>query len=167
MNAQPRTQIRIPRHVAEQAANHATVLGPNDCWLSNKAAGSNNGYPLYTWTDETGKSRTATVARAAYVYYSNAQIPLDNNGNTMTVDHTCHVRACVNPNHLRLLTNEENARDGRLRPNNPAPKPLGRLCRKGHELLLWATGSIQCRECKSARNARNYARRMARRAQQS
>ncbi|MHC9517499.1 HNH endonuclease [Prescottella equi] len=28
----------------------------------------------------------------------------------MTVDHTCKQRRCVNPEHLRLLTNFENAR---------------------------------------------------------
>ena len=27
----------------------------------------------------------------------------------MTVDHTCYERRCVNPDHLRLLTNAENA----------------------------------------------------------
>lgn len=29
----------------------------------------------------------------------------------MTVDHVCRERTCVNPDHLRLMTNEDNARD--------------------------------------------------------
>jgi hypothetical protein len=33
----------------------------------------------------------------------------------MVLDHRCHVRACVNPDHLRLVTKNENAEHRRRR----------------------------------------------------
>ncbi|AXH44432.1 HNH endonuclease [Arthrobacter phage MargaretKali] len=65
-----------------------------------------------------------------------------------TIDHTCKQKRCVNPNHLRILTNYENARrtDGR-------DWPLGQ-CVNGHpnsELRDFANGDgktkRRCRIC--------------------
>ena len=59
--------------------------------------------------------------RAAWVAV-NGQVPLG-----MTIDHMCKERRCVNPDHLRLLPNYENARrtDGH-------DWPLG-YCIHGHD----------------------------------
>lgn len=36
----------------------------------------------------------------------------------MELDHVCHCRACVNPEHVRLATRAENSRNSLLRSNN-------------------------------------------------
>ena len=58
--------------------------------------------------------------RASWVFV-NGQVPVG-----VTLDHTCKVARCVNPNHLRVIPNFENARrtDGR-------DWPLGE-CVNGH-----------------------------------
>jgi HNH endonuclease len=62
----------------------------------------------------------------------------------MTVDHICRNRKCQNPNHLRLLSNLDNARDnGQSRKTH---------CPRGHEYSpenTWVDpdGARRCREC--------------------
>jgi hypothetical protein len=58
--------------------------------------------------------------RAAWVHV-NGQMPLG-----MTLDHLCKTRRCVNPDHLRMLPNYENAR--RV---NGMDWPMGQ-CAQGH-----------------------------------
>ena len=76
--------------------------------------------------------------RASWVYAHGTQIP-----EGMTIDHQCKNRRCVNPEHLRLLTNFENARrtDGR-------DWPIGE-CVHGHpnSMLRKRNGKWECREC--------------------
>ena len=72
------------------------------------------------WNDgET--HRKSTAHRAAYVHHSGEQIP-----EGMVVDHMCWTRKCVNPAHLRLLTNAQNAARA-----NGEDWPLGE-CKHGH-----------------------------------
>jgi len=78
------------------------------------------------------------------------------------IDHLCKVRICVNPNHLRLITVDDNARQG------------GRFwgkrthCKSGHEFVPKNTRVEKykkngrrrvCRLC-VARNARAYRARL-------
>lgn len=77
-----------------------------------------------------------------------APIPAD-----MTVDHLCRNTPCVNPDHLELVTREENA----LRGSANAAKTH---CIRGHEFTADNTYSAPsrphvriCRACKNAANA--------------
>lgn len=77
----------------------------------------------------------------------------------MTIDHICRTRRCVNPGHLRLLDNMTNATETASQDERLEPVPTGRKCRRGHELLQYASGAINCRECANATLRRKYPRR--------
>lgn len=57
----------------------------------------------------------------------------------LTVDHECEVKACVEPEHLRLLTAKENSRAWQRMPLD------GSTCKRGHR--AWYPGSRSGRFC--------------------
>lgn len=73
----------------------------------------------------------------------------------LTVDHLCFRPLCVNPAHLRLLTNVENAGNQR--------KATAPACRRGHpwtpENTSYRRGVRRCRQCSRASARKNYRRR--------
>lgn len=71
-------------------------LGEDDCWLW-KGHVMKNGYGQVR-----ANGKPTLVHRVSYEM-SNETIK-----GRMVVDHTCYSRSCVNPKHLRLLTQEEN-----------------------------------------------------------
>ncbi len=83
----------------------------------------------------------------------------------MHVLHSCDVRHCVNPDHLRIGTHAENMRDkmskGRHRQVNPYTyKPRPTHCKRGHEWNEESTyihqkrGRRQCKLCMKLNNRR-------------
>lgn len=56
----------------------------------------------------------------------------------MTIDHLCHVKACVNIDHLELVSREENARRGTAdflqRKKQRFPRVKRTHCPAGHEM---------------------------------
>ena len=89
------------------------------CWISRYSV-MNAGYAQVGWSTSKSDGGTVLAHRAAWVY-ANGQVPIG-----VTIDHKCKERRCVNPDHLRLLSNEENARR-----NQGGDFPLG-ACAKGH-----------------------------------
>lgn len=102
----PRTPLIIPDRVAERAATAYDEEPESGCWISTYSTGS-HGYAQIGWQErpKVPHRRATTAHRAAWVYWTGAQIPVG-----MTIDHKCKNRRCVNPDHLRMLTNFENAR---------------------------------------------------------
>lgn len=133
----PKIPIVIPDRVAERAATRY-VEDENGCHISTYSTAS-HGYAQIGWTDKDYR-QVVTAHRAAWVYAAGEQIP-----DGMTIDHLCKVRPCVNPEHLRMMTNYENAR-----------RTAGRdwvegQCVNGHsnEYLAWTDGGrrVKCSIC--------------------
>lgn len=112
---------------------------PERCWPWKQSSAS-HGYGQ-TWDGTTVR----LAHRVAWTLIHGA-IPDD-----MTVDHVCRTRTCCNPLHLRLLSNEENAR-----LNGNAVKTT---CIHGHEYtpentyVQPSTGHRRCRACSRAGRA--------------
>lgn len=131
----PKSKIVIPERVAKRAATKY-VENEDGCWISTYSVAS-HGYAQIGWQDP-GYRQVVTAHRAAWVYFTGEQIP-----EGMTIDHTCKNRACVNPDHLRMTTNFENAR-----------RTYGRdwkmgECANGHsnENLEWDGQRYRCKPC--------------------
>jgi hypothetical protein len=145
----------IPERVAQRALTRF-VVAEDGCHISTYSTAS-HGYAQIGWTP-TGEGNKGTLAHRAAWAAVNGQIP-----EGMTVDHLCKNRRCVNPDHLRLLPNYENAR--RI---NGWDWPLGE-CRHGHPnsmLRRQSDGRIKCHACRMEWQRRHRAKKRARLAQQ-
>lgn len=116
--------IAVPERVARRAVENIDKQA-DGCWISRYSV-STHGYAQIGWavpeSERRGKAKSEMVLahRAAWTAV-NGQVPLG-----VTIDHLCKVRRCVNPDHLRLLPNIENARR-----NQGGDFPMGE-CRNGH-----------------------------------
>ena len=72
---------------------------PNGCWQWNSSL-SPRGYPRFTVRDKTFPAH-----RFFYEFYHSTKIPPD-----MALDHLCKNKACVNPQHLEVVTSGVNTR---------------------------------------------------------
>lgn len=140
--------------------------GPDDCW---------------PWGGTITQDGYGAIARGKKIHAAH-RLSYQLGGGTIppgaVVDHRCHDpqecaggvtcphRSCMNPNHLRVLTNEENRRLGHTkRPQNGENQRAKTHCPQGHPYdesnTKWKAGkygwSRSCRAC-----ARDYARRHAR-----
>ena len=145
----PRRKFDIPERVAERAATRY-VVDEAGCWISTYSVAS-HGYAQIGWQDRDFR-QIVTAHRASWVHF-HGQIP-----EGMTIDHTCKQRRCVNPAHLRVLSNYENARRTLGRD-----WPLGQ-CVNGHpssETYQRPSGKRICRSCNEAAQARYRAKQRA------
>jgi hypothetical protein len=110
--------VNVPERVAMRAIENVDKQA-DGCWISRYSVAS-HGYSQIGWQD-AGSRHVVLGHRAAWVAM-NGQVPLG-----MTLDHTCKQKRCVNPTHLRLLPNYENARRTAGRD-----WPIG-YCANGHD----------------------------------
>jgi hypothetical protein len=121
-----------------------------DCWISTYSTAS-HGYAQIGW--QTKQERKVVLAHRAAWEHVNGPVPPG-----MTIDHLCKQRRCVNPQHLRVLDNFENARR-----TSGRDWPMGE-CANGHpnsELYTQPSGKIVCRPCKQRWYANHEAKKRA------
>jgi len=125
--------------------NKTVAVSGNNCW---QWLGSIN--PLGYAQFYNGK----TMVRAHRFIYEAivSAIP-----KPLTIDHLCRNRACVNPNHMEIVSSRENT----LRGDGLAAKLFRQThcCRdhllSGENLLIRFDGSRKCRKCGALRS-HNY-----------
>ena len=117
------------------------VVVVENCWHW-VGAYSPNGYGAM----HVGGGKMRTAHRASYEAFV-GPVP-----SGLVLDHSCRVRGCVNPFHLRPVTTRENLLLGEGFASTNAAK---RACPKGHEYskentMVLSSGSRRCRECDRA-----------------
>lgn len=140
----------IPARAA-QRAYEKFVPDSNGCYISTYSVAS-HGYAQVGWRDFVTKKNDATTAHRAAWTHVHGQIP-----ERMDIDHICRNHRCVNVDHLRLLTPEDNRR------RNKGDYELGQSCKRGHppEARVRTDRGMVCRDCNTARVREFYARKRA------
>lgn len=116
--------------ILERFYDYMAAEGPDSCWEWLGAL--NLGYGAM-WLP--GGTRPG-AHRVAYALFK-GPLPDD----SLTIDHTCRNKACVNPDHLELVTFTENLRRRRL-------DVRGEKCPRGHEFVSRGEGNQRaCKQC--------------------
>lgn len=139
---------RLPEQVKQKIR-----ISPNGCW-EWMAARHRTGYGRIAFNRETWLAH-----RLTYTLLVGA-IP-----DGLVIDHLCRNRPCVNPEHLRAVTQWENVHaPGSLAPSAFNAKKT--TCPLGHPLVRrGSTGSRACRECNWTRDRSRWPQRSVERAE--
>lgn len=135
-------------HTLESLAAATSTPPGSTCWIWSHHVDK------YGYGRVYFRTQGALAHRAAYEL-KHGPIP-----DGMTVDHLCFTTACINPDHLRLLTRLENQKNQRC--------ARWTHCSNGHEFTSENTydrsestgGQRQCRACNRAAARRYKARKV-------
>lgn len=101
----------------------------DECWEWKGSVNHSTGYGAFGFNSKnTGAHRVSWII-------ANGEIP-----NGMCVMHKCDNRICVNPKHLSLGTQDDNAKDRNLKNRSWPPVPTVEI--KNKVLELWKTGEF-------------------------
>ena len=134
---------KLPEKTLEQRFDEKYRVDDSGCWLWTEWLDS-DGYGIISI-----KHKNHRAHRVSYERYV-GKIP-----DGMVIDHLCRVRHCVNPDHLRVVTNAENVLCGEGKTARLARQTH---CINGHSLedaYITKDGYRQCTPCNRAR-AKGY-----------
>lgn len=122
-------------------ANPAAEQGINDCLIWNGAR------------SKAGYGQKRVNGKLEYTHRLAAERRFGPIPEGMQVDHLCRNRACYNPAHLEIVTQQENVRRGEAGQHKKALRQR-QHCGRGHELTpenvyLTRSGARECRTCKN------------------
>src|SRR5579859_8194513 len=139
---------------AEQIKRMLARVIKNDttgCWIWD-APISQNGYPRTALNLELGVYKHMNAHTA---FWWLVRGPIDP---PLHLDHLCRVHACINPDHMEVVTPKENALRG---IGIPAMNARKTHCQMGHPLegdnLYMQGDTRQCRTCKLERQRKSRA----------
>ncbi len=118
----------------------------NGCWFYNY--GLRNGYGQLKFHSKTIRAHHFSL----FIYKG---INFQKESKRMVTDHICNNRSCVNPEHLRIITNKENVLRGKSFAAKNAKKTHCSLGHEFSELSIYRqkNGSRACRFCFAYKSA--------------
>lgn len=147
--------MRVSRYGKEPIDPYARVMArvemqmrPDGCWIFT--GGKARGYGRIVVGSVANGTRRTRYAHAIVYEKLKGEIP-----EGLELDHLCKTPACVNPDHLDLVTHAENVRRG---DSPPAQNARRDKCAYGHEYEMAPWGRRTCRICDRRRAAERYAR---------
>ena len=72
----------------------------------------------------------------------------------MELDHLCRVPACVNPDHLEIVTHKENMKRGEIKGGDRWVR--SKTCKLGHDFDYVKNGKSICLKCQSIASKKYY-----------
>lgn len=139
---------------AERFWSRVDKIELTGCWLWDGHVAKNL-YGMWSFS-ENGKTKTVYAHRAAY------QLLVGPIPKRLVLDHQCRVRFCVNPGHLKLVTQKVNLARSKSGEAGAAFQRNKTHCPAGHpysgdNLYMKANGSRHCRACTRERMRKNRA----------
>lgn len=137
-----------PRPALDRFMEKVCMGYGGSCWMWTGYLNAGTGYARFTPHHSIGP---VSGHRWSYEYFR-GRIPAG-----LTIDHLCRVRACVNPDHMEVVTMGINS----LRGNSPpAINARKTHCQNGHPFLGSARVCVACRNAaaraKYCEHRRNY-----------
>lgn len=130
-------RIRNKPHTLE-SLKELTVVNKCGCWVWQGTKRS-NGYGVTVY-----RGKQTTTHRAMYQIVNEVLL-----GQDVEVDHTCNTRDCINPEHLEVVTHQENMFRGKTRR---------KTCRNGHEWNEMNTYVTQVKRKQGGMREQRYCR---------
>ena len=140
-------------------------------WFAARVAVEDRGHstPCWIWLcsmNHKGYAKTKVRVDGAYVNAAHRLSHLWFKGPIppqYDVDHLCHVRGCVNPDHLEAVTREENRLRSLPRHREASARRRKAFCKYGHKmegdnLQTDCRGYRRCVECRLRLRRERYAR---------
>ena len=109
-----------------------------DCWLWTGPL-LHNGYGIFY----IGSNGNGTYFAHRYIWETLVGLIPP----SMTIDHLCFVKRCVNPDHLRVLSRGDNSRAGAHRKGTKSACPHGHPYNAANTYIQPSSGKKRCREC--------------------